>query len=258
MFFFLRVFVYEGKSVGLVIYYFFQRCISLLLLIRFFFFFSKLVYLFLLAKLGLFPFFYWVVVVRVKVGVVANMFVLRLQKVVLFWLIWLVMECSLRMLYFLVYLRVFFVVVNLLFVRDLWLLIVYSSIANSGIILLRVVGSHYIRMMILYLCVIFRVIYFIYKLDSYVELVVLVFFFLVVPPFVLFMIKLYLVVRLDSLVKLAMYFVIFDVLVLFYYFRLVFMKFMLMEVRILIYIMNLMILVLIIVLRNCVAMIVFY
>ena len=65
----------------------------------------------------------------------------------------------------------------------------YSSIANTGIILMRVIGSHYIFLMLLYLRVIFIIIYLVNKLDSYIELVVLVFFFLVIPPFLLFFIK---------------------------------------------------------------------
>lgn len=257
LFFFLGVLRYESKSTGLVVYYFFQRRMSLILLIRVFFCLDKLVFLVLRAKLGLFPFFYWVVVVRVKVGVVGNMFVLRLQKVAIFWMMWLVMRCSLGMVYLLVYGRIFFVVVNLLLIRDLWLLIVYSSIANTGIILLRILGSNYVFLILLYLGVIFFIIYLVYKLDSYIELIILVFFFLVIPPFILFMIKLFVIISLDMVMKLGFFLVIFDVLVLLYYFSLVFMKFMLIEVRILIYMMNLLILMFIVLFRNCVTMIIF-
>ena len=84
LFFFLRVLNYESKSVGLVVYYFFQGVISLLLFGALFFSLGKIIFLILVAKLGLFPFFYWIVVVRVKVGVVANMFVLSLQKIAIF------------------------------------------------------------------------------------------------------------------------------------------------------------------------------
>lgn len=257
LFFFLRVLSYENKRVGLVVYYFFQRAISLLLLIVMFFSLDKLIFFILSAKLGLFPFFYWVVVVSVKVGVVGNLFVLRLQKVRLFWILWLVLNCSLRLLYLLVYGRIFFVVINLLIIRDLWLLIVYSSIANTGIILISILGSHYLILILLYLRVIFIIIYIIYKLDSYNEMVLLVFFFLVIPPFLLFMMKLYIIISLDILIKVSLFLVVFDVLVLLYYFRLVFIKFMLMEIRMLIYIMNMLILLCMLILRNCVTMIVF-
>ena len=257
LFFFLKILNQEIKRVGLVIYFFFQRAISLLLFIVIFFRIEKFIFLFLTAKLGLFPFFYWVVVVRVKVGFVANLFVLRLQKITIFWIIWLTLNCSLGLIYLLVYRRIFFVVINLLIVRDLWLLIVYSSIANTGIILMRVIGSHYIFLMLLYLRVIFIIIYLVNKLDSYIELVVLVFFFLVIPPFLLFFIKFYIILSLDYVIKLGFFLVIFDVLVLLYYFRLVFMKFILMEIGVLIYMMNLLMLVLIVVLRNCVTMIIF-
>lgn len=258
LFFFLVVLLYEVKRVGLVVYYFFQSVISLFLLIAIFFSFDKLIFFLLVAKLGLFPFFYWVVVVRVKVGLVGNIFVLRLQKISIFWLLWLVINCSLSLLYFLVYRRIFFVVVNLLIVRDLWLLVVYSSIANTGMILIGIFGSHYLFLILLYLSVILRIIYLVYKFDSYMELLAIVFFFLVVPPFILFIIKLYIIISLDMALKLAFFLVIFDVFVLLYYFRLVFMKFMLIELGVLIYMINMLVLVCLVFLRNCVTMIVFY
>lgn len=258
LFFFIFVLSYERKRVGLVVYYFFQGVISLFLFLGIFFFFDKFIFFVLMAKLGLFPFFYWVVVVRVKVGSVANMFVLRLQKVRLFWIVWLLINCSLSLLYFMVYVSVFFVIINLVIIRDLWLLIVYSSIANTGIILIRVLGSYYLFLIFLYLIVIFFIIYLVYKLDSYIELVLLVFFFLVVPPFILFFIKFYIILSLDIVIKIRFFLVIFDVLVLLYYFSLVFIKFMLIEIGVLIYIINLLILVFLLLFRNCVAMIVFY
>ena len=149
-------------------------------------------------------------------------------------------------------------VVNLLMIRDLWLLIVYSSIANTGIIMLRVLGSHYIFVILLYLRVILAIIYLIRKIDSYMELVVLVFFFLVIPPFLLFFIKFYIMLSLDYVIKIGFFLAIFDVLVLLYYFRLVFIKFMLIEIRAIIYIMNLFMLLIIMLLRNCVTMVIFY
>lgn len=258
LFFFIIVLSVESKSFGLVIYYFFQSVISLLLFVALFFFLEKFVFLVLLAKLGLFPFFYWVIVVRVKVGFIGNMFVLRLQKISVFWIVWLVISCRLSLLYFLVYLSIFFVVLNLAIVRDLWLLIVYSSIANTGMILIRVLGSNYIFLIILYLRVIFVIIYLAKRLDSYIEYLLLVFFFLVVPPFVLFFIKFYVIIRLDIVLKVSFFLAIFDVLVLLYYFRLVFMKFMLLEVGGLVYGINLLILFCFMFFRNCVTLIVFH
>jgi len=58
--------------------------VSLFLFLFFFFFLKKILVLLLLAKLGLFPFFYWMVVVRIKVGLIANVFILGLQKVSVF------------------------------------------------------------------------------------------------------------------------------------------------------------------------------
>lgn len=258
LFFFVVVLSRETKRLGLVIYYFFQRRISLLLFIGIFFVLEKFIFLVLLAKLGLFPFFYWVVVVRVKVSLIGNMFILRLQKVGIFWIMWLVISCSISLLYVLVYASIFFVVVNLLAVRDLWLLIVYSSIANTGIILMSVTGSHYLYLILLYLGVILGIIMLSGKIDSYIEFLLLIFFFLVIPPFVLFFIKFYIILRLETILKLGFFLAIFDVLVLLYYFRLVFMKFMLLEVGGVIYIMNLLILLCILIMRNCVALTFFY
>lgn len=258
LFFLLVVVSDEIKSVGLIIYFFFQRVISLLLFVRIIIFFDKLVFLLLCGKLGLFPFFYWIVVVRVKITITGNIFVLSLQKISVFWLLWLIIGVSLRFLYFFVYMRIFFVIVNLLIISDLWLLIVYSSIANTGIIMIRLYGSNYIFIVILYLGVILRIIVLIKSLDSYIELILLVFFFLVVPPFLLFFMKFYVILRMDFIIKVGFFLALFDVLVLLYYFSLVFMKFILIDLGVLIYIMNLFLIVLILLLRNCVAMIIFY
>ena len=223
-----------------------------------FFCLEKLIILFLTAKLGLFPFFYWIVVVSIKIGLIGNLFVLRLQKIRVFWFLWLVVKSSLLFIYLLVYTRIFFVIINLLMIRDLWLLLVYSSIANTGIIILRVFGSYYIFVVFLYLFVIFIIVYIIMKLDNYMELLLVVFFFMVIPPFILFFMKFYIILRIDFVLKIAFFLVIFDVLVLLYYFSLVFIKFLLIEVGVLIYIMNLMLIFIILVIRNCVAMIIFY
>jgi hypothetical protein len=58
VFFLLVIINIEVKRVGLIIYFFFQRVISLCLFIVFIFSFEKLIFLLLSAKLGLFPFFY--------------------------------------------------------------------------------------------------------------------------------------------------------------------------------------------------------
>jgi len=66
--------------------------------------------------------------------------------------------------------------------------------------------------------VIFLIIYLVSLIDSYIELLILVFFFLVIPPFVLFFIKFYVILSLDFIMKLGFFLVIFDVFVLLYYF----------------------------------------
>jgi hypothetical protein len=198
------------------------------------------------------------VVVRVKVGFLANIFVLSLQKIRLMWLFWLILEVNFRFLIFMVYLRVFFSVFSLLIISDLWLLVVYSSIANSGMLLLAVNGSIYLYSVLLYLVVVLGIIFFIKYFSSYDELFLIIFFFLVIPPFLLFFMKFYIMVSLDFYIKLRFLVVIFDVLVLLYYFSLIFTKFILMDLGILIYIINLIIIFFVLFFRSCVAMIVFY
>jgi hypothetical protein len=257
IFFLLFILNQRDKTVGLIIYFFFQSVVSLFLFMVIFFSFDKLIFLLLRAKLGLFPFFYWIVVVRLKVGLTANLFVLRLQKISVFWLLWLVIKVSLNFLIVFVYLGVFFVIFNLLFVRDLWLLLVYSSIANTGMIMVRIIGVYYMFIVFLYLIVIFLIVYLSIKLDSYIEMLLLIFFFLVIPPFILFFIKFYILLRLDYIMKLGFFLAIFDVFVLLYHFRLIFIKFILIDISVLVYLINLLVLILILLFRNCVTMIIF-
>jgi len=177
IFFLLLVVRKENKSIGLVIYFFFQSVVSLFLFIVIILGLSKLITFILIAKLGVFPFFYWIVVVRVKVGLLGNMFILRFQKILVFWIYWLLLDMSLVLVYLIVYIRIFFVIVSLLMISDLWLLIVYSSIANTGIIMLRVYGRIYLVVVLLYLMIIFFIIFCMNNVDSYIEFL-LIFFFL--------------------------------------------------------------------------------
>jgi len=160
------------------------------------------------------------------------------------------MKASLRFIYILSYLRIFFVIVNLILIRDLWLLLVYSSIANTGIIVLGIFGDKYMFIIFLYLVMIFLIIYLILKLDSYIELLLLVFFFMVIPPFVLFFMKFFFFVRLDFGLKIGLAFVVFDVFVLIYYFRIVFIKFLLIDLGVIVYLLNIFLVCLILFFRN--------
>lgn len=258
LFFLLYIITIETKRVGLIIYYFFQRFLSLILFIVVFLILTKLIFIILCAKLGLFPFFYWVVVVSIKVGILGNIFILSLQKLPVFWIFWLLSERSLIILFLFCYLGIILVVINLSLVVDIWLLLVYSSIANTGILLISRVGSYYIISILLYLIVISAIIFLILKRNNYAEILIIVLLFLVIPPFVLFFIKFYIVISLDSLLKLSFFIFIFDVFVLFYYFRFIFIKFILFDRRVLIYFINYLILILILLLRNCVALNTFY
>lgn len=256
--FFLIVLSYEWKRVGLIIYYFFQRFISLLLFISFMFFFEKIIFLLLIAKLGLFPFFYWVVVVRVKINYLGNIFVLRLQKLRIFWLSWLLVSIDISLLILFVYSRLFFVVFNLLLVSDLWLILIYSSIANTRLLVFSIYGAYMFAVVSMYLRMIFFIIYLLKTSVNYNETLLIVLIFLVVPPFFLFFIKIFIVIRLEYSLKLVFFTFLFDVLILFYYFSLIFIKFIITERGVLIYRINFIILLLIFLFRNCVTLTIFY
>lgn len=258
LFFLLYIINLEYKSVGLIVYYFFQRFLSLFLFVAVFFIMRGFTFLILCAKLGLFPFFYWVVVVSTKIGIWGNVFVLSFQKLPVFWLFWLLRRQNFISLFMFTYIGIVFVVVNLSFVVDFWLLLVYSSIANTGLLLLSRRGSNYVINIFLYLRVVTLIIFLISKINNYNELLLIVLLFLVVPPFILFFIKYYIVIRLDSILKVSFLIFAFDVFILFYYFTFLFMKFILFERGALIYFINYLILLFILWFRNYVTLVVFH
>ena len=258
LFFLLFILNTELKRVGLIVYYFFQRFLSLLLFIAVFIILRKIIFLILSAKLGLFPFFYWVVIVSMKVGILGNVFILAYQKLPVFWLFWLLNNTRIILLFLFCYLGIVFVVLNLRLVVDLWILLVYSSIANTGLLLLRSFGSHYIINIFLYLTIISVIIFLINNRRNYFEILLVVLLFLVIPPFILFFIKFFIVLSLDRLLKLSFFIFVFDVFILFYYFTFLFIKFILFDRSILIYFLNYLILLRILLFRNCVTLIVFY
>lgn len=258
LYFILLILSKEIKRVGLIVYFFFQGSLSLLLFISIVFSFPKIIFIFLIAKLGIFPFFYWIIVVRIKVGYLGNIFVLGFQKLRVFWLLWLNNNISFFYLYFFCYLSLFFVVVRLTIVSDIWLFLVYSSIANSGILLLRINGVYYYIIVIFYLVWIIIIILLIKFSDNFMNIIFIVYMFLVVPPFILFFIKFYVISSMDFFFKLGFYFRFFDVIVLFYYFSFIFIKVVLIETNIMFYFINFIIIFVIIVFSNCVAMIIFY
>lgn len=258
LFFLLFIITLETKRVGLIIYYFFQSFLSLLLFMGFFLILNKFIFIILCAKLGLFPFFYWVVLVSSKIGLYGNIFILAFQKLPVFWLFWVVREVTLNLLFFFVYRGIILVTISLGLVRDLWLLLVYSSISNTGILLVSSLGCNYMVRVVLYLLVIVSILIFVIKRANYFEILLLVLLFLVVPPFVLFFIKFFIIIRLERIIKLGFYIFMFDVFILFYYFTFIFIKFILFDRRILIYYINYFIILLILFLRNYVALIIFY
>lgn len=258
LFFLLFILNIDLKSVGLVVYYFFQRILSLFLFLAIIFMFNKLILLILCAKLGVFPFFYWVIIVRLKLGYIGNIFVLVFQKIPLFWLFWLLYVSDFLLLIIIGYLRLLFVVINLIFVVDFWLVLVYSSIANTRFLILAVYGHSYFVSIFIYLIIVSFVIWILKSLDSYNSMLIVVLFLLVLPPFVLFFIKVNIVVRLSFFSKIVLFMFFLDVFVLFYYFTLIFIKFLLIERRVLIYFLNFIIIFRVLFFSNCVTLIVFY
>lgn len=250
LFFLLFILNQETKNIALVIYFLFQRFCSVVLFIGFFYSLQSLVFITIIAKLGLFPFFYWLVLVSIKTRILTNFFILIFQKLPSLWLFWLTRHISISSLYLFVYLNIFFVIINLILVSDLWLLLVYSSISNTSLLLLRVQSSFYFLSIFIYLFVLIRILTLLWKRNSSNEVLMVTFFFLTVPPFFLFFIKLIIVSRLEFSLKLRIFAFIFDVFVLLYYFRLIFIKFILIERRFLIYMLNMLILLRLMLLRN--------
>lgn len=248
---------FRFKNFGLIIYYFFQSVISLFLFIFMMLVWDIGIFYILIAKLGIFPFFYWIVVACLKTDINANLFILVFQKISVFWLFWLLNSFRLVFLYIFSYLSLFFVVFSLIYVTDIWLLIVYSSIANSSLLIVRFVGLGAWSSLFLYLFIVLSIIFYLKIRVSYYELILVLYFFIVVPPFVLFYFKLRVVLSLIRMRKLVFFLFFFDVFVLFYYFSLVFIKFMIIEFSVLVYFINLYLVILILFLRNCVALIIF-
>ena len=258
VFFLLFIINNESKNTSLVIYFFFQSFCSLILFLCIFNNFDSVVFIILLAKLGLFPFFYWLVIVTIKVRLLVNFFILGLQKLPALWLLWLLIKSSYLIVYLIVYLNIFFVMLNLMRISDLWLLLVYSSISNTRLLIFGIEGAFYFVSIFIYLFTVMSIILSLLKSCSYEEIILVIFIFLTIPPFLLFFIKVNLVFRLDFSLKLAMFIIFFDVLILLYYFSLIFVKFLLLDGRFLVYLINLLILLSLLVFRNYVALVVFY
>lgn len=257
IFFLLIGLSFNSKNLGLIIYYFFQSVISIFLFIFFLCVWESGVFFILCAKLGVFPFFYWIVVASVKSDLNRNIFILVFQKLSVFWLFWLVNSFRLIYLLFFSYLRIFFVVLSLVYISDVWLLLVYSSIVNSSLLLVSFIGvGSWISIIIYFFIVLLILIYLKYSV-SYYEILLVLYFFMVIPPFVLFYFKFYLVFRIFFNIKLVFFVFFFDVFVLFYYFSLIFSKFMIIDVSVLVYYLNLYLLLIILFLRNCVALNIF-
>ena len=255
LFFFLIVLRIESKSVGLVIYYFFHSFLSLILFVRLLYGERRVVFLVLLGKLGIFPFFYWLVVVVLKVGLWGRIMVLVWQKISSFWMFWLVREVRVGMIVLVVYISLVFVFLSLLMVVDLWLLIIYSSIRNSSLILISLYGDNYMNVVIFYLGVLFLVLFFFKFVGLKEWCLILVLILIVIPPFGLFYMKFIIFLSLDFFLILVFLLGVLDFLVLLYYFSLLFFRFMVIEVGFWVYFINLLIIIVITMFRRYVTLI---
>lgn len=258
VFFFIYIIGVGKSEYGLVVYYFFQRVLGLIVLILLLIFSVEMLIWVLLAKLGVFPFFYWVVVVSVKVSILRNIFILVLQKVRLVWIIWLVINWDVFKVIMLVYLGLVFGVIMLVGVRDLWLFLIYSSVVNSSLLVIVVYGNYMIRIMFLYFLMVVSVIVWLILSDNFLRMFSVVYYFIIVPPFVLFFFKIMLVLGMARMVKVVIFFMVLDVFVLFYYFGLMFINFMVVSGGGLFYFMNFFMVFVLLLFRNCVALIIFY
>lgn len=246
------------KNYGLIIYYFLQGFLSMLLFISFHFFISNLLFFIFLMKLGLFPFFYWVIIVSLKVDILLNIFILGLQKISMFWLFWLTIPYDSIILLLIFYLGLFFVFFSLVSIADLWLLIVYSSVVRTSFLVVSM-GAGYFWLAFFFYCFVLILILVLIKFSfSYLHIVIVVYFFLSIPPFILFFFKLYVVFGLLWYTKLVLFFFIFDVCILLYYFTLIFIKFILFEFSLSLILVNFLIGFICLFFRNCVALVIFY
>lgn len=143
-------------------------------------------------------------------------------------------------------------------VTDLWLLLIYSSIVNTSLLLCSIYGRHYLIIVFLYLRIISLIIWLIIHMMSYFDLLLIVFMFLVIPPFVLFFMKIFLAWRLEYPIKLVLLLFFIDVFILSYYFTLIFIKCMLIDNKISIYFIMFIVLLLILLLRNYVTLVIIY
>ena len=251
VFFFLFVLRFEVKRFGLIVYYFLQSIRSLILFLVMFYFSEWGGRIILLIKLGVFPFFYWLVVVRVRVGYWRNIFILIFQKIRVLWMFWLVNSLGIDVLVILVYINLFFVFVTLIGVRDLWLLLVYSSIGNTALVLVGVGRHIYIYIVRYYLVFLFGVVWCVKSFRGEKWRLRVIFFLIVRPPFFLFYFKLIIFLRIGYMLLVVILLRIFDVMVMIYYFRIIFFFLIIVEERLGVRVINLVIGMRVLMLRIC-------
>ncbi len=257
--YFLLIILKRGKkNTGLVVYFFLQSGLSLFLFIFFFIGIYKLVIVCLFAKIGFFPFTYWVVVVTRKMSYLGNMFILGWQKFPLFWIIWLVGISNFPIYLLFLYLTMLFSSIRLWAVTDLWLLLVHSSIINTALLVFLSLRAYYSLAVRVYMVMVISIVYLISKITNQSHFLGVIFIFLVIPPFLLFVIKFYIMLGMDFSLKLIFLIFIFDAMILIYYFTLIFTKFLLSDNTIIIYFINIIILLCVLLLRNCVALVIFH
>jgi len=224
LFFMLLLVLLENNVEGLIVYFFFQRFLSFMVFFSLVYFWEWLLLWVLAAKLGLAPFHFWVVLVRVKMMFISNMFVLGLQKLGLLWLFWLIVDLRLVFIRFLVFLGVMVTFISVFNICDLWLLIVYSSVANTRLIVFSFLGDKFISVFLIYLFVFIMIVGLLIFLKSYDYISLVILILLTIPRFILFIYKIELFITVIFSLKLVWFIVVFDILMLVYYFNIIFVR----------------------------------
>lgn len=215
-----------GYNYGLLVYFFFQRIISLVLLVSMVNF-DCLSYSILFVKLGLFPFHFWVVIIGAKMSLLMLTLVLGLQKLSLFRLLSMYnLNIYFVFLLLIIVFRYSFVVNILLHVNDFWLSLVHTSVVNGVLV---IVGDfNYLFSFFFFYVLIFVSRIFISLLDLGRNLSYLIILFIAVPGYLMFTFKVFIVLGL--LIKVIIFLFIFEVSLLFYYFS-VFLRFFLIAIE---------------------------
>jgi len=226
LFFILLLVMFDDGVEGLIIYFFFQRFMSFIVFIRFVYIWGDILKWLLVAKLGVAPLHFWIVIISVKVALLSNVFIMGLQKMGVVWIIWLMVELDMWFVVLIVILGVLVSFIRVFNVRDLWLLMVYSSVANTGLIIFSMMSRKFYVVFFLYLVIFVLMMRLLIFVKSYEYGYVVMLLLMTTPRFLLFIYKFELFLRVLFSLKVLWFVVFLDILILVYYFNMIFMRLM--------------------------------